>query len=194
MDAPRITTATSEDRERVLSAIVMGFSSDPLIRWFWPEANQYLAAAGLVFDAVGGGAIDAGTAFVTEGFEGAALWLPPGVTSNEEAIMACMEATASADIIKEIVQVFEEIDKYHPEEDIWYLPLIAIDPVHQGRGFGSALMKEALLRCDEAGLPAYLESSNPRNISIYERHGFEVMGEVQVGSSPVVTPMLRPAR
>ena len=30
---------------------------------------------------------------------------------------------------------------------------------------------------------AYLESSNPRNMSLYERHGFESMGKVQIGDS-----------
>lgn len=55
-------------------------------------------------------------------------------------------------------------------------------------------MKKALLRCDEEGLPAYLESSNPRNIRLYQRHGFEVMGEIQSGNSPVVTPMFRPVQ
>ena len=49
-------------------------------------------------------------------------------------------------------------------------------------------------RADAAGLPAYLESSNPRNISLYERHGFEIMGRIQVGDGPLVTPMLRPPR
>lgn len=55
-------------------------------------------------------------------------------------------------------------------------------------------MKHALRRVDEDRLPAYLESSNPRNISLYERHGFEVVGEIQVGKSPVMTPMIRAAR
>jgi ribosomal protein S18 acetylase RimI-like enzyme len=55
-------------------------------------------------------------------------------------------------------------------------------------------MKHALSRVDEDGLPAYLESSNPRNISLYERHGFESMGQIQIGTSPIVTPMIRSAR
>ncbi|HEY8549569.1 MAG TPA: hypothetical protein VIL35_06420 [Vicinamibacterales bacterium] len=55
-------------------------------------------------------------------------------------------------------------------------------------------MREALARCDLDGLPAYLESSNPRNIWLYERHGFEIIGKIQVGSSPTMTPMLRKAR
>ena len=44
---------------------------------------------------------------------------------------------------------------------------------------------------DEDGTPAYLESSNPVNISLYQRHGFEVLGTIQVGTSPPITPMLR---
>ena len=46
----------------------------------------------------------------------------------------------------------------------------------------------------QEGALAYLESSNPRNISLYERHGFEVMGEIQVGAGPLMTPMLRQPR
>ena len=58
-------------------------------------------------------------------------------------------------------------------------------------GLGSLILKEALQVIDEQGKIAYLESSNPKNISLYLRHGFEVIGEIQVGSSPVVTPMIR---
>ena len=48
--------------------------------------------------------------------------------------------------------------------------------------------------CDAQGLPAYLESSHPRNVPLYERHGFEVMGVIQPGDFPPLIPMLRPAR
>ena len=43
---------------------------------------------------------------------------------------------------------------------------------------------------DADGLHCYLESSNPRNISLYERHGFEIMGRIEIGAGPPVTPML----
>ena len=105
-----------------------------------------------------------------------------------------MEATVSETILDEVFGVFEAMETYHPEDPCWYLPLIAVDPFYQGNGFGSQLMKHALARVDEDGLPAYLESSNPRNISLYERHGFKTMGEIQIGSSPIVTPMIRQAR
>jgi ribosomal protein S18 acetylase RimI-like enzyme len=86
------------------------------------------------------------------------------------------------------------MEKYHPTEPHWYLPLIGVDPSQQGNGVGSALMKHALEIVDRDHMPAYLESSNPKNVSLYERHGFEVIGEIQVGSSPTMRPMFRSAR
>lgn len=81
--------------------------------------------------------------------------------------------------------------RHHPEVPHWYLPLIGADPARQGQGIGSALMRHALARCDSEGAAAYLESSNPRNIPLYQRHGFDILGTIQAGSSPVLTPMLR---
>ena len=46
--------------------------------------------------------------------------------------------------------------------------------------------------CDRDGVLAYLESSNLRNVPLYERHGFEVLGAIQAGGSPSIVPMLRP--
>ena len=82
----------------------------------------------------------------------------------------------------------------HPDETHWYLPMIGVDPSRQSCGVGSALMQHALARSDHEGLHAYLESSNPANLSLYERQGFEILGEIQVADSPVVTPMLRRPR
>jgi ribosomal protein S18 acetylase RimI-like enzyme len=103
-------------------------------------------------------------------------------------------ATVAEERLEEVGAFFEQMDVYHPHEPHWYLPLIAADPAKTGRGLGASLMKHALAVVDEARLPAYLESSNPRNISLYERHGFTVMGEITTPSSPVMTPMYREAR
>jgi len=55
-------------------------------------------------------------------------------------------------------------------------------------------MRHVLELCDRAHAPAYLESTNPRNTSLYLRHGFQALGRVQIGGSPPFTPMLRSAR
>ena len=95
--------------------------------------------------------------------------------------------------IEFVSQFFDEFSNYHPD-DAWYLAFIGVDPSKQGLGVGSFILKEALKHIDELGERAYLESSNPRNMSLYERHGFESMGKVQIGDSPPAHPMIREPR
>ena len=90
--------------------------------------------------------------------------------------------------------MFEQMASFHPHELHWYLPLIGVDPARQGQQLGDKLLAHALARCDADRLPAYLESSNPRNLGFYQRHGFETLGKIQVGSSPTIVPMLRKPR
>jgi ribosomal protein S18 acetylase RimI-like enzyme len=71
------------------------------------------------------------------------------------------------------------------------LPLLGVDPLHHGQGLGSALIQHAIVMCDRDNKLAYLESSNPTNIPFYERHGFELLGTIQVKTSPPIFPMLR---
>jgi ribosomal protein S18 acetylase RimI-like enzyme len=85
----------------------------------------------------------------------------------------------------------EQMDGSHPAEPHWYLPMIGVDPAHQRQGYGSALLEHTLLACDRDHKPAYLESSSPRSIPLYKQHGFELVGTIQVGSSPPLFPMLR---
>ena len=56
------------------------------------------------------------------------------------------------------------------------------------------LLARSLEAVDAAHQAAYLESSNPRNVPLYERFGFQVVGTIQAGSSPPIYPMLRAAR
>lgn len=190
---PEVTSASADARASAISSIVLGFATDPMTRWVWPDPSVYLRIMPQFANAFGGKAFELGTADITEGARAAALWLPPGVEPDEAAMGAVMEQSPRPDIAEDIGAVLEGMAQFHPKEPHWYLPLIAADPNWTGQGLGSLLMKHALRRCDKEGIPAYLESSNPRNISLYERHGFRIIGEIQHGSSPTLTPMLRPA-
>ena len=195
MDAPKVSVVTDPERDRVLSSLALGFADDPLMRWLFPRADTYLTAAtGEFYNAFGGGAIDHGTAYRTANSEGAALWYPPGHGPDEERLANAMAALLDEQTLLEGAGLLEGMAKYHPEEPCWYLAVIGVDSAYQGRGLGAQLMKHALRRVDEESMPAYLESSNPRNMSLYRRHGFEEIGVIQSGSSPTVVPMFREAR
>jgi ribosomal protein S18 acetylase RimI-like enzyme len=163
--------------------LCLAFSSDPATRWTYPDPLAYLTYFPKFVRAFGGKAIEYDTAHHVSGFRGAALWLG-----------AILQESLSGDLLQDVSGVFERMGGYHPAEPHWYLPMIGVDPPHQGCGYGSALLRHALMQCDKDHVPAYLESSNPANVPLYERHGFVVLGTIQVGSSPPITPMLRAAR
>jgi GNAT superfamily N-acetyltransferase len=106
-------------------------------------------------------------------------------------LIALLQRTVAAREQADLFAVFEQMGRYHPSEPHWYLPLIGVDPPHQGKGYGSALLQRTLLPCDRDQTLAYLESTNPKNIPLYERHGFELLGTIQVGEAPPIFPMLR---
>ncbi len=189
-----IRSATLEEMPEAVASIVAAFITDPLAHFAWPSPHDHLRAMPLATREFGGGSFEHGTAFVSADFCGAALWLPSGVHPNDEALKKVFRDTAKPEHLDDLLATFDKMDQWHPEEPHWYLPLIGVEPNAQGSGLGGALMRYAVARCDQAGALAYLESSNPRNISLYERHGFEVMGEIRVGAGPVVTPMLRHPR
>jgi ribosomal protein S18 acetylase RimI-like enzyme len=194
MSDPFIRTATAADAEGCLAALTLAFSGDPPCRWAWPDPQQYLEAFPRFARAFGGGAIGHGTAQYYEVFSGVAFWLPPGAAPDEESLVKVIEYTVADERKGAMFSMFEQMDALHPLEAHWHLPLIGVDPAHQGKGIGSALLSHVLNLCDAQKVSAYLEATSPRNILLYERHGFEKVGTIQVADSPQIIPMLRKPR
>lgn len=123
--------------------------------------------------AFGGNAFEHDAAYYIDDFSGAALWLPPDVQAREDEMIALFQRTVPEWNQAALFSVLELMDHHHPTEPHWYLPLIGVNR--------SALLEHALVPCDRESKLAYLESSDPRNIPLYQRHGFEVTGTIQVG-------------
>lgn len=189
-----VKAATGSSEQSVVAVLVLAFSADPAIRWLYPDPHQYMTYWPEFVRGFGGRAFDHGTAHHTEGSAGAALWLPPDTRPDEDALVALLQQSVDPSQLEAVFGVLEQMDAFHPSEPHWYLPLMGVDPLWQGRGCGAALLQHTLNRCDRDQMLAYLESSNPRNISLYGRHGFEVVGTIQVGTSPPLYPMIRKPR
>jgi len=189
-----IRSATLDEVSHAVSTIVAAFITDPISRFAWPSPHDHLLGMALAAREFAGASFDKGTAYVSADFCGAALWLPPGVHADGDALEKIFRDTAKPEHLDDLLATFEKMVQSHPDEAHWYLPMIGVEPFSQGKGLGSELMRHAVARCDREGMLAYLESSNPRNISLYLRHGFEVMGEIRIGAAPLVTPMRRKPR
>lgn len=194
MVAPTVKRARSDDAPLLFETLTQAFAVDPAVRWMYPDPRQYRRYFPAFAKAFGGAALARGTALVGGDCSGAALWLPPDAAPDEESLVVLLEESVLDRERADVFALFEEMGRHHPEEPHWYLPLIGVVPAQQGRGLGSAIMEHGLALCDEARLPAYLESTNPKNIPLYERHGFTVIGEIRIGRCPPIFPMLRTAR
>jgi GNAT superfamily N-acetyltransferase len=182
---------TPSNANQAVGTVVLAFSADPIARWFYPDPHQYLLHLPSFVRAFAGKAFEHNSAYYIDGYLGAALWLPPDVHPDENELATLLQRTIPEENQQEIFAFMEQMDRSHPPEPHWYLPMIGVDPGKQGFGYGSALLKHALERCDGEGKLAYLEASSPKSIPLYQRHGFELAGTIQVGSSPPMFPMVR---
>jgi len=191
---PTVRRIEGTEVSRAIDTLTMAFAADPTMRWLWPESDVYLRSFPRLVAAFGGRAFQHAGAHADDGFGGVALWLPPGVTPDGDAVVALFRETVPQPRLDDALGMLDAMEEHTPEDAHWHLAFIGVDTSRQGEGLGGHVMREGVGMCDEEGVPGYLESSNPGNIPFYQRHGYEIVGEIQVGSSPVLTPMRRDRR
>ncbi len=195
MDYPDVRPAQQAGRDQVIHTISLGFAADPVARWIWPEAKTYSETMPRFVVAFAGKAFEQATAYIAGVCHAAALWLAPGVKPDAEAVDKVLQESVRSEIREDLERLFVQMDEHHPtDKACWYLPMIATDPAHMSQGLGSALLVNALARCDRDGALAYLEATTTRSAVLYRRYGFEIVGEIQTRSSPPIYPMVRRPR
>jgi hypothetical protein len=103
-----VKSATADNKASAIAVLTLAFAGDPATRWTWPDPKAYLAAFPRFAEAFGGAAFAKGSAHCIDG-AGAALWLPPGIHPDEEAIGALMHATADVRTASDGPQVMQQM-------------------------------------------------------------------------------------
>ena len=144
------------------------------------------------------GALRYDTVFASTGSATVSVWIPPGGTELSDD-----QEVAIRDLVKQmfvpgraaaLFELWRRFDEHRPrEEPHAYLSLLATRPNEAGHGHGQAHLALDLARWDAAGIPTYLESSNPANDHRYERQGYRRVGQFEtVLDHAVVATMWRP--
>jgi ribosomal protein S18 acetylase RimI-like enzyme len=182
------------EQARVLATLVSAFIADPVERWLFSEALEYLRHFPVFVAAFGGEAFEMQTVWRLSDFAAVAMWIPPGAQPDGDAIVAALSESVPPEKHGDTFMVLEQMEAAHPKDPHWYLPWLGVDGAQQGAGLGSELLKQCLTYVDADHLPAFLETPNPRTVPFYERHGFVTTSVSQAGACPPVTSMLRPAQ
>jgi GNAT superfamily N-acetyltransferase len=194
MDAHR---ATPGERSQVVTTLCGAFFDDRIYRWVVPDDAQRRRSAAIFYSRFVDACWPHGGVYAAGAGAGAALWVPPGkqLVADEEAEAFGRELVESAGddaASARWARLLQLIDDHHPADACWYLAFMGVDPSAQGQGIGTRLLQAVLTQADRDQMPAYLEASCTENQRLYERHGFQTVGELTVADSPAVYPMWRP--
>jgi len=181
---------------RLAEVMAAAFHEDPVFEWLMPADLRRHVGSRHFFDlelrTVG---LARGQVWTTDQLDGAALSIPPGMWRLPwpVAIRHGLGFTrAFGARLPHATALLLMMERRHISEPHHYFPYIGVAPAAQGRGLGTRLMQPTLDRCDEVGLPAYLEATSERNAKLYERLGFTVIEELTFASSPPLILMRHP--
>lgn len=183
-----VRLAVPADLAALSATLADAFDGDPVWDWLVPPRRHRVRLRRL-FGQLLAYALPCGHVYTTGDRGAVAMWSPPGEWKlpTSAILRSAVPIAAAAGVrLPRLLRRLGEIERVHGEQPPrhWYLEYIGTSAAHQGRGHGSRLLADALGRFDAAGLPVYLESSNPRNLPFYRRHGFTVSGELTFRAGP----------
>jgi GNAT superfamily N-acetyltransferase len=178
----------------IVETLTLAFTDDPLMSWLFDDDARRPDQLRVWWQWIITNRQAHVDVLATEDDRSAALWHGPDPVEDgrTSAFPEMLAGLIGAEAMGRKLPAMSVIPAAHPTERHWYLAAVGTRPEFQGTGSGPRVLRPVLERCDAEGVPAYIESSNARNIPFYERHGFVAVGRIEVPEGgPVLTPMWR---
>ena len=184
-----IVPITPKDYRLAGETLGKAFRNDPVISYIQPDAKK--RAKGLPwlhtrFVAVIAGM---GSAYMTTGGEGVALWIPPPLKGHIplgpqlRAGLWQVPFRLGLSRLPRLLRAQSDAESRRREEirgPHWVLDVLGVDPAHQGKGVGGRLVRHMTDRADAEGIPCHVITHKEGNVAIYERLGFRLLKAEQV--------------
>jgi len=188
--------ATSRDWRQVGNIIAEAFAEDPVNLWIFGRFDPMRAVFGTL----------ARNAYLARGLchlsndTGATMWSHS--SANRElgplatlGLVFAVMRKGTKGAAKRGLTAAETMAREHPKTPHIYLFAIGTRKAPRGKGLGKTLISPVLDAADRAGLPCYLENSNPANTGFYRSRGFERMKLFEPGpGAPPMEAMWREPR
>jgi GNAT superfamily N-acetyltransferase len=174
-----VRRASAADIRNVCNTATIAFAADPLLRWFFPDDEQYWAAAPSTFEYLALRSVPQQCTFTTDDCVAVGIFFPPGrpeidVAPSPNAVPPSAELVARFQALGAIIEV------HTPPEPHWYLNVLATHPDWQRQGLGAAIIAPIGEVCRREGLALYLETESIENVAYYSHLGFRVRSEWDV--------------
>ncbi len=184
--------------KRIAKILAESFMDDPGFQFIFGENENKFPALKDFFELFIPDIIERGEIIIAPEDQGACLWYPESVEIfNEqfEQILVDIASTvyhfAGEESGKRFEHLIHTMGEKEPERSHCEVFFIGLKPEARGQGIGKNLIKPVLDYTDTKQLGCYLVSSNSRNISFYERHGFQKYCPIKISDSYSMTGMWR---
>ncbi|MCC1497770.1 GNAT family N-acetyltransferase [Alcanivorax sp. 1008] len=175
----KIRPASQSDLSALAAMLARAFNNDPFWRWIVDGQGDYQSRLCGGFEAqLRHMALPGGLVWCGGQHQGAALWSAPGqwqlgVLQQLRFLPEFVRMTPWQRLWK-VSRAIQAVQEAHPKVPHYYLQVLGVDPSHQGKGWSRPLIETGLALADRYAQPAYLETAEQSNLSLYRRYGFEV--------------------
>jgi GNAT superfamily N-acetyltransferase len=196
---PAIRAARRGEAALLGQVLADAFADDPVFAWLIPpQAPGRDDRLRTFFTSMSRSYLRRGKpCYLTADACAAALWAGPGTWAMPLSHVIVEAAPSGLAFRRHLLRALRtqlQVERLHSEQPAphWYLGYLGTRRDHQGEGLGTQMLQHVLARLDTDGMPAYLESSSERNLSLYKRNGFRVVGELRaLGHGPTIWRMWR---
>jgi ribosomal protein S18 acetylase RimI-like enzyme len=188
-EAEAPTSASAGDIEEAADTLAAAFVADPIFAWFMRE-DALRADARRRFFRVILREVALPDGEISRPLSGgaAAVWIPSErlggqpISRELRALPMLLNATGFRRFGR-LTVLRKAMDEKHPmDRPHDYLWFLGVRPDLQGLGIGSRLLAARTRDLDRRGRCAFLETATARNLTLYHRHGFEIIDDYCPGA------------
>ncbi|WP_405752045.1 GNAT family N-acetyltransferase [Streptomyces sp. NBC_00012] len=188
-----IVRATATDVPALAAVLASAYAEDPVWSWLMPHNRDRRLR--LLFTAHLAQQVPAGRVWTDPDRTVAAVWAEPGkwklpVTYLLRNAGPLLRATG-ARLPRTAGRLFAMEHRHPAGPEHWYVEYIGTRADARGTGRGARVLGGLLEQADADGRPVFLESSNRRNLTFYQRHDFAVHEEMTFRTGPPMWSMWR---
>lgn len=178
-------TANQSHKERIIDILTEAFDDNPSINYIVKQDSKRKARIRHLMEYCVEVCLATGEIFLSDNEKGCLLIRYPEnkLPAFKSLVLDLKLALNSIGLwnIPKVIHREKLIKANQPKLPFYYLWYAGVYPDNQGEGIGSKLMEEVLRHCDKERRPIYLETSVIKNIAWYEKYGFTVCNEIELG-------------
>lgn len=198
-----VRRAVESDIERCVDVLAAAFHDDPGTIVIEPDNERRAQLLPAFFRNFLAASMDEDGDVVVSGdpVAGVACWFGPDRHGPSPDALGAhgfgdVIAIAGDDATARLLAMVGELERQHAQlisGPHFRLDFFGVAPSSQRTGIGAALMEHGHSRADDLRLSCYLETFTVPNVRYYERRGYELVHEYQVGDGVTVYALIRRA-